>query len=414
MSKVENALGRLLLPPTAAAPPTHEAGRPLLLRGFLENVFRAAQLIPPGASGPEPPFWTLRLLIALQQSSKNLDMARRREVWHGPDDPELLYHVGRAREAVESARLGAKWVEPASGFDMVAQSFIGLLVDAARRAESATSIAFDWLNQKVWSTATYGEASDANRWMLSPYPRNRQNAGEVLSLNADGKLIGGHRVVDAYCRGEMQAFLSDECWLDPPPDAFLDEYRPIAELARLHFREVESGLRPMLANADLDLRRVWQGVLNEFRLCDVDNADAPATAAASLPPDEAWPPNAGWHFRPGQYAYNGESFDLTGAEWRLLKLFGGNPSRRFAIDDLWKAAAGDNNPVADRNSTRTQLSNLRNALRRNHGLTQDVDPIPHSGKGIGTVWRLDLHHLRKSKPKPKPSRKPKKKLRNQR
>ncbi|HEV3022084.1 MAG TPA: hypothetical protein VGX76_06440 [Pirellulales bacterium] len=128
---------------------------------------------------------------------------------------------------------------------------------------------------------------------------------------------------------------------------------------------------------------------------------APQRDVAPITDTAAWPPDAEWHFRPGQYAYDSKSFDLIGAKWLLLKKLASNLTRHFPLTELRDAACGPDSPTSP-TSIRPLLTKLRKILVKNHDLPEDADPIPGDGKGQGAVWWLDMNNR-------KPLKRPKKK-----
>ncbi|HUY37163.1 MAG TPA: helix-turn-helix domain-containing protein [Pirellulales bacterium] len=187
---------------------------------------------------------------------------------------------------------------------------------------------------------------------------------------------------------------------ETPPAQFVSGH-DVIEWCLEHDRDIPTDLR-------VEAQR--SNVLN-VPPAGAPNSQPPAVAdvrppQALLSPDDGWPPNAGWHFRPGQYAHDGKSFNLTGAAWRLLKHLASNHTRHFPLGELRDAVCGDRSPTSEA-SMRPLLTSLRDILRANHGLPADSDPIPQEGRGPGAVWWIEISNRRKKKPATK--RKSKKK-----
>jgi hypothetical protein len=106
------------------------------------------------------------------------------------------------------------------------------------------------------------------------------------------------------------------------------------------------------------------------------------------PTVENWPPDQGWHFRPGEFAFRGKSGQCSGKIWQLLKLFvdsRGPIDRNTIRDTLWK----DEGHLVDDTNIRVHVSNLRKALREAFGLDSNAQPIVPVDRGEQMAWRLD-------------------------
>lgn len=109
----------------------------------------------------------------------------------------------------------------------------------------------------------------------------------------------------------------------------------------------------------------------------------------SVPQDvgpEVWPPDAGWHFRPGEFAVQGTAHPLSGILWDLLKHFveARGPVLETDLQDSVWAESG-----AGPSGIRSQISNLRKELRKAIGLRRDFDPIPLVDKTPRRSWKLN-------------------------
>lgn len=109
------------------------------------------------------------------------------------------------------------------------------------------------------------------------------------------------------------------------------------------------------------------------------------------PINDEWPPNGEWHFRPGEAAFAGKRFTVTGADFVLLKVLvqANGPVPRT---DLIEAVSSDYDIGPD--TIRGYLTRLRNALRIAFNLSATIDPIPNRDKGKNAAWELDSASLR--------------------
>lgn len=144
--------------------------------------------------------------------------------------------------------------------------------------------------------------------------------------------------------------------------------------------------------------RVWTGVsreLHEFERTPRSAAEPPPAASPGPPApatpeaNSAWPPDDGWHFRPGLYAFRRKTYALQGKLWKLLKHLAESRFPSTAAEMI--AAMGSDGAKAD-GSIRTDLTNLRTILRGNHKLPSGSDPIPCKAKGEPSAWGLDLDY----------------------
>ena len=106
---------------------------------------------------------------------------------------------------------------------------------------------------------------------------------------------------------------------------------------------------------------------------------------------DPWPPDDGWHFRPGEFAFGGMKGELTGKLWMLLKAFA-EARRSLTSSDLLDDVWGHNETCTEQN-LRNHLSRLRTALRNVYDLAENVDPIPAVDKGNLAAWRLEEKRL---------------------
>jgi hypothetical protein len=101
---------------------------------------------------------------------------------------------------------------------------------------------------------------------------------------------------------------------------------------------------------------------------------------------EEWPPDGGWHFRPGEVWFKGQMIRLDGKRFALLKAFA-EARVPLGYRELRQRVWHWNESVEDR-TIRSTLARLRNALRERFGWDEAVDPIPDYSSDPVT-WRLD-------------------------
>lgn len=98
-----------------------------------------------------------------------------------------------------------------------------------------------------------------------------------------------------------------------------------------------------------------------------------------------WPIGEGWEFRPGECAYDGIVFKITGqpaAALQLLARRSGQPIRKIAILEAI-------DPDGFTSDIKDALAAARTILRKEFGLPSTVDPIPNVQKGRDCAWKLD-------------------------
>ncbi len=103
--------------------------------------------------------------------------------------------------------------------------------------------------------------------------------------------------------------------------------------------------------------------------------------------DERWPPDDGWRFRPGEFAFGGGQGKISGKAAKLLQRLA-KARRALTLDDLRTDVWGDDD-CSDGN-IRTHLTKVRDALRGAFRLRKEVDPVPCIARGEGSAaWQLD-------------------------
>jgi len=93
-----------------------------------------------------------------------------------------------------------------------------------------------------------------------------------------------------------------------------------------------------------------------------------------------------WTFRPGESAFAGHTFDISGKEKVLLETFAhgeGPVTAEDLVDLCWPDSE------IETETLRSHISHLRSRLRREYRLRRNVDPIPRVDRGERLAWRLD-------------------------
>lgn len=107
---------------------------------------------------------------------------------------------------------------------------------------------------------------------------------------------------------------------------------------------------------------------------------------------DAWPPDDGWHFRPGEAAFQKVIFSLRGKPWAVLKCLAEARNSARTWTELADAASPDTNPI--KTTIRGYVANARKALKTAFRLSESHDPIPNVESGERTAWRLNIAVLR--------------------
>ncbi len=122
---------------------------------------------------------------------------------------------------------------------------------------------------------------------------------------------------------------------------------------------------------------------------EITNEMAPSSESHRKPiesvENHTWPPDDGWRFRPGEFAFRGKSSPLRGKLWELLKFIvesRGPVTEEELRRHVWSDSAGAPSTI------RSQLSNLRRELRKALKLPATFDPIPHIDTGPRRAWKL--------------------------
>lgn len=118
----------------------------------------------------------------------------------------------------------------------------------------------------------------------------------------------------------------------------------------------------------------------------------PAPVAGGSRPSDGdtpsdWPPSQGWGFRPGEAAYNGNAFPLTGVGAKLLKRLFQAKGGPVAYPDLKRAC--DNELIED-GTLRGYVSDLQTALRQALSLPKTEKIIQQVERWPDAAYRLRL------------------------
>lgn len=116
------------------------------------------------------------------------------------------------------------------------------------------------------------------------------------------------------------------------------------------------------------------------------NSEPPLRSAQSR--DAAWPPDDGWHSRPGYCAFQGIKVPITGMPALILDaLFKATyPVGELALTE----AAGS---VGAKGTLQSHLTRCRDILRTEFRIERSLNPIPSRGRGADIVWWIDRELL---------------------
>jgi hypothetical protein len=114
-------------------------------------------------------------------------------------------------------------------------------------------------------------------------------------------------------------------------------------------------------------------------------------AAVENSPPAKWPPDDGWHFRPGEAAFRATVFEIVGQSWKLLRMLAENV-RPVSWAEISEHLASDSNTQLERENVRVHVKDLRKTLRLRFDCGTS-DPIPFVDRGAQLAWRLDLSVL---------------------
>ncbi|MSR59243.1 MAG: helix-turn-helix domain-containing protein [Planctomycetaceae bacterium] len=106
----------------------------------------------------------------------------------------------------------------------------------------------------------------------------------------------------------------------------------------------------------------------------------------------SWPPDFGWHFQPGGFAFRGIRGELNGIPLRLLEALAKAPrGKSLPESDLRNAGWDEADAPSVENATiRAHLATVRKALRNAFGISAKDDPIPVKDRTAERRgWMLD-------------------------
>jgi hypothetical protein len=271
-------------------------------------------------------------------------------------------------------------------------------------------------DRDAWTLALYGAAGFLD-WQIAvdalgsgPYARFRVDPRDAL-LAAQGRLERGRHLrllqtLEAATRkSELQP--PRHVYLALATDLFTASYHfvehQIGRIARGEFAPKDTVLLPHRVRFVPPAKSRGSGPAENGPAGNAAFA-APATPAAPAPPAapdrpndpdgdaQPWPPDDGWYFRPGEYAFMGQVHTLRGKLWEMLSAFAKakQPLTRSRLNAaLWGDAKRSNS------NFNSILSTLRTKLRKDFDLQED-DPIPQVEKEPRAAWRLDVDLLRRS------------------
>jgi hypothetical protein len=125
------------------------------------------------------------------------------------------------------------------------------------------------------------------------------------------------------------------------------------------------------------------------------NENRPATKPATPPPAkpaQTWPPDRAWHFRPGEFAFNGKKAPIDGNPALLLKLFAKKPGSPVTNRDIADEVYRDS--LVEDSTIRKAVGRLRKVLRSAFHLVE-ADPLPSVARVdryktvTDRAWKLD-------------------------
>lgn len=101
---------------------------------------------------------------------------------------------------------------------------------------------------------------------------------------------------------------------------------------------------------------------------------------------DKWPPDLGWHFRPGEAAFLGTVFEIRGRQFGVLKALAGQAGGL----EVWSISKSISPEYElSPNSIKAYVSQVRSKLREVFLLDKSVDPLPNVDWGERTAWKLD-------------------------
>lgn len=162
--------------------------------------------------------------------------------------------------------------------------------------------------------------------------------------------------------------------------------RPAPDLPESLLAEIENVKDSPATDLEFVFRLIVpEPSLKQWPACAQKNLLNIDTSFSTEPEDskEHWVKSAGWSFGPGQFAYYGRVFDLSGMQLKLLKALAGR-KRRWTIAEL-KSDVWEGREVED-GSIRGDISRLRTLLRELLKIPDDFDPISQKG----SQYSLDL------------------------
>ncbi len=116
----------------------------------------------------------------------------------------------------------------------------------------------------------------------------------------------------------------------------------------------------------------------------------PVTMTSGTTPEAAngssWPVGNGWEFRPGEAAFQGKPFKITGKPVVILRRLAVKPGEPVLKSVLWDIIDPDSN--AEEGCVRDSITEARAILRKAFKLGKKVNPIPNLARGPDAAWKL--------------------------
>ncbi len=127
------------------------------------------------------------------------------------------------------------------------------------------------------------------------------------------------------------------------------------------------------------------------KLGDGEHTTEAATVTAmtgnDTKPEPSWPMGTGWEFRPGEAAFQGRPFVITGKPVIILQRLAVKPGAPVLKRILRDIIDPDSN--AEEGCVRDNINATRAILRKAFNLKKGIDPIPNLARGPDAAWKLD-------------------------
>ena len=168
------------------------------------------------------------------------------------------------------------------------------------------------------------------------------------------------------------------------------------QLIRVLTNVLDTSIAVMWANRNqlLEPLTAFERAVNDLRAALPDTANgtstdsAPRESQSAQPEKPVWPPDNGWHFQLGRFAFRGHVCEVRGKPLKLLQEFVKSKGVALAHEDFVNRLWDD--PDTGYETVRSTVKTLRKALRQ---LVQALnlkdidDPLPSVD---ARAWRLNL------------------------